>query len=101
MIKTETVWTRTGRTISMTVTDAPVTEGRHGGVSLLPDRVRLEFTRHNDGDWTESYAYVQGHRIKADGTPGKSVSNFFFPDVETMPEWLRELVEYHRPSGAI
>ena len=102
MINHDVNWIRDGRSIVLDVADAPVTEKRRSNIKISPRQMRLEYSRNDGADWSDGYATVTGARIKGDGTPGRSDSDVHFYSIAgDMPEWLRELVEYHRPSGSV
>jgi hypothetical protein len=78
---------------SYAITAAEPIEGR---VRFIPNLIEVEFD--GQGQWT--YVAITGHRVKNDGSVGRSrVSNGYWPDDSSLPAWIELLTNYDQPPA--
>lgn len=72
-----------------------------GASAFRPDEVNLTFVYDfGRGRW-RFQIYVNGQRIRRDGTPGRSglTATFHEDNIDQAPEWVRDFVGKHTPPA--
>lgn len=100
--------------LTFEVTGAPAqqTENWQGPVSFQPQRLHIAWSGPADSPGSLTYVGLEGRRLNKDGTPnlrGIKESYAFvaaYPGStksrlpEATPDWIRNLVDQHRPTWA-
>lgn len=107
-----TEMTKERRSFRCTVTGEPVIERPYSGGLILLDAVEITYQRDLENAWHLRKIKVEGSRPKKDGKPSQvrvdetwygkpGDARAFSDDVTTLPSWLLEYADQHKPTGSL
>lgn len=97
---------RTGdvRTVLASVTGVEPLDYRQGreGKRWLPQRLRVDYRRWDDGPWEPGVAALQGRILRKDGSVGAVPASVTYSrwNENKEPEWVTEFVAVTHPDAA-
>ena len=76
-----------------------ILHNRAGGC-YLPETAMLTYCRRLGTDEWLCSVMLSGRQLRKNGTPGEIEYRDRLPEWEKRPQWLRNLIEVHRPSDS-